>query len=397
MPRVLSVSSSRADVGLLKPVWRALASRKTVELHILATGMYAGEEFQDVPASIAATLHRAGEDMGGQTGFAAARSMAASAVAAAEIFDRFEFDCILVTGDRLDMIPAAFAALPYNIPLAHLHGGELTYGAIDDRVRHAMTKMSHLHFVSGVDAAERLARMGEEPWRIRITGAPGLEALAAAPSLSAAEFAGKLNLPFDSEFLIVTVHPETNSADPEAPMRAVLAALEEAGTRALITAPNADPHGLKLRALLDRWLPGRPQVAFRDTLGTELYANALRHAVAMVGNSSSGLIEAGVFGLPVINVGTRQQGRAAGDNVQHVANDANAIVRALRELLKSRKRFAAGSPYGDGHAGERIAAVLAELPERRRLLEKVFYDGGTPLFKAPWDGSKESDRKRSVG
>jgi UDP-hydrolysing UDP-N-acetyl-D-glucosamine 2-epimerase len=391
MPKVLSVSSSRADVGALAPVWRALSSRNEIDLHIFATGMHA-ESSQDLPIPDRATFHRGGADIGGRKDGSAARSMAACAIAASEVMDRNDFDCILVMGDRLDMFPAAFAALPYNVPLAHIHGGELTLGAIDDRSRHALTKMSHLHFVSGVEAATRLARMGEEPWRIQITGAPGLEALIEAPVLSRAEFESRLELPFKGDFVLVTVHPETNSQAPDAPMRAVLAAVETIDAQLLITAPNSDPGGMNLRAMLETWLAGRPHVAFRDTLGAALYANALRHAVAMVGNSSSGLIEAGIFGLPVINVGDRQKGRAAGVNVRHVPSDPREIVEVLKGVLATRNRFPEGSPYGDGHSAARIAATLAQLPDRATLLCKLFYEGSIPDFQVPWNEPRSSKK-----
>lgn len=376
-------------------MWRALSSRDEIDLHIFATGMHAGSS-QDLPVPGRAVYHRGGADIAGQTGKAAARSMAACAIAASDVIGAHDFDCVLVMGDRLDMLPAAFAALPYNVPIAHIHGGELTLGAIDDRIRHALTKLSHLHFVSSVEAAARLARMGEEPWRIAITGAPGLEALMEAPLLSRSEFASKVGLPQKGDFLLVTVHPETNSEAPDAPMRAVLAALENLDVPVLITAPNSDPGGLKVRQMLDAWLADHPQAVFRDTLGATLYANALRHAAAMVGNSSSGLIEAGIFGLPVVDVGERQAGRTAGSNVTHVRNDARDIASAVAGFLPSGKRFPKSSSYGDGHASARIADVLARLPARPDLLNKLFYDGGTPSFETPWKESDNAETEWSI-
>jgi UDP-hydrolysing UDP-N-acetyl-D-glucosamine 2-epimerase len=383
--RILSVSSSRADIGILGPVWNALAIRPNIELHVLMTGMHRSDSFATPPVPPGAVSHIGGQDLGGSSARLAERAMTMCAQASAELFERFPFDCVLLMGDRLDMFPSAFAALPYNLPLAHIHGGELSYGVIDERVRHAITKMAHLHFVSGVDAAARVARMGEEPWRIHVTGAPGLDTLREAPSLPPGAFARALNLPFAEGFFLVTVHPETNSRDSAGAMRAVLEALDRCAAPVLLTAPNSDPGGDLLRTMIENFLPGRPQVAFRNSLGSDLYPSALRHAAAMVGNSSSGLIEAGFFGLPVVNIGNRQQGRISGSNVCHVQNDSEMILTALQRILDERTRYPSRTPYGDGRAGERIAAVLADLPDRGRMLYKEFHDGESPVFVAPWE------------
>jgi UDP-hydrolysing UDP-N-acetyl-D-glucosamine 2-epimerase len=388
MTRILSISSSRADVSVLLPVWQALAARPAVELHVLATGMHMKDGAPTLPLPDGVTFFKGGEDIAGGAGLAAAHAMAACVAAVADVLDRNDYDCVLLIGDRLDMIPAALATLPYNIPLAHIHGGELTYGAIDERTRHALTKLSHLHCVSTSDAAKRLVRMGEEAWRVHVTGAPGLDTLDKAPTISRAEFVRRLKLPFDGEFLLVTVHPETNSDDPAASARCVLDALDRCGRSALITAPNSDPGGLQLRTMIDSFAATRPWIAFRESLGPDLYPNALRLADAMVGNSSSGLIEAGFFGLPVVNVGSRQDGRVSGPNVRHVGNDSDAVANGLSSILAERKRLPRYSAYGDGQAGQRIAEVLSRLPERRKILSKIFYQGSIiPDFTAPWESA----------
>ncbi|MBM3584958.1 MAG: UDP-N-acetylglucosamine 2-epimerase (hydrolyzing) [Alphaproteobacteria bacterium] len=394
--RILSVTSSRADVGILLPVWEALAARHDIELHVLATGMHCAPDAPDPPIPAAAARHIGGADLGGGAGRDAASAMVACAQAVSDLLARMRFDCMLVIGDRLDMLPAAFAATPYNVPIAHLHGGELTLGAIDDRARHAMSKLSHLHFASGREAAVRLACMGEEPWRILVTGAPGLDTLARVPAMLAADFAAALSLPFADGFVLATVHPETNAPNSAAPMRAVLDALDASDAPILFTAPNSDPGGLALRAMIEAFLVDHPKAAFRETLGPVLYPNALRHAVVMLGNSSSGLIEAGFFGLPVIDVGGRQTGRGSGGNVRHVSADAAAVRAALEAVLRARARHARETPYGDGHAAPRIACALARLPERERLLRKSFHYGTTPSFEVPWESggpaAGESDR-----
>jgi UDP-hydrolysing UDP-N-acetyl-D-glucosamine 2-epimerase len=371
--RVVSVSSSRADVGVLAPVWAALSPR--AELHLLLTGMHLAENaphVESVPSG--ATVHRGGADLGGAGGGMAASAMAAIAEAAGMLYARVAPDAVLVIGDRLDMLPAATATLPFNIPLVHLHGGEVTEGAVDDRIRHAMTKLAHMHCVSSEGARRRLLAMGEEADRIVVTGAPGLDTLNAAPLLPASEFAreaGVDGIEGDLRALrLVTVHPETNAADPLAPLYAVLAALDARPAPTLFTASNSDPGGEVARRRIEAFVAARRWARFKVNLGSQLYPNALRHAALMLGNSSSGIIEAGLFGLPVVNVGARQAGRERGTNVIDVANSAAAVIAALDRLGPVPARAAPATPYGSGGAGPKVADLLLSLPPRARMLAK---------------------------
>lgn len=390
MTRILSVSSSRADVGILTPVWQAIAARPQFELHVLLTGMHVAEADPGVSLPAGVALHHSGKDLGGGTGLNAAVAMAVCMESAAYTLGAAEFDCLLLMGDRLDMLPAACASLPFNTPIAHLHGGELTHGAIDDRVRHAISKMAHIHFASTAEAAARIAEMGEEPWRIHVTGGPGLDTLRLASKLSTEDLAAALKLPFSGPFILATVHPETNSDDPAAPLGALLPALDQLKIPTLFTAPNSDPGGKTLRGQIDAFIPNRPWAAFRASLG-KFYPSALQNAAVMVGNSSSGLIEAGYFGLPVVNVGARQMGRSAGPNVHSVPNDRQAVLVALQAALRGG-RTAAFSPYGDGYASSRIADILGNLPARAKLLYKSHHQPYEPAgFVEPWMTSGISD------
>ena len=386
MTRILSISTSRADIGILQPVWRALTEQQDCELHILLTGMHLAAD-SSVPAMPPghAVVHRGGADLGGRTGAEAAHAMASIAEAAGACIAEVHPDATLVLGDRLDMIPAATAALPFNVPLVHLHGGEVTEGAIDDRIRHAVAKLAHLHCVSSERAREHLCDMGEEAWRIHVTGAPGLDTLVAAPRLSRTEFMAKTGVADGEGLRLVTVHPETNAPDPLAPLDAVLGALERRPAPTLITAPNSDPGGAEAQRRIDAFAARHGWAAFRGTLGPTLYPNALRHAGVMVGNSSSGLIEAGLFGLPVINVGDRQTGRERGRNVMDVKNDVRAVAAALDRLRTQPRKFEPWSPYGDGRSGPRVAGLIRALPDHRKLMRKRLVGNArnvVPVLKA---------------
>ena len=360
---MLSVSSSRADVGVLAPVWWALTDTIDTDLHIFLTGMHQAKGAPSVDGvPDRATVHTGGADLGGETGSQAADAMASITHSAGDVLAKTQPQVVLIIGDRLDMLPAAVATLPFNLPLVHLHGGEITEGAVDDRIRHALSKMAHLHCVSSESARARLQAMGEADWRITVTGAPGLDTLLAAPELSVAEFVDEAGLTDIGDHLaalrLVTVHPETNAPNPLAPLDAVLGALDARPNPTLITAPNNDPGGGEARRRIDHFVAARPWAVFIDTLGRRLYPNALRHASVMVGNSSSGIIEAGLFGLPVIDVGDRQTGRQRGENVIDVTSSVGAVLAALDRVACNRKRFARNTIYGDGAAAPRIAMVV---------------------------------------
>ncbi len=344
------------------PVWQSLVSLPDVELHLLFTGMHQADGARPITGlPEQAVVHRGGADLGGTTGRAAATAMASIAAAAGDIIATMQPMVMLVVGDRLDMLPAATASLPFNLPLVHLHGGEVTEGAVDNQIRHAISMLSHRHCVATAGARERLISMGEASENIVVTGAPGLDTLRSAQLLSKEEFLTEVSLPKAAMFRLVTVHSETNAPDPLAPVKVTLDALAARPAPTLFTAPNSDPGGAEARERIENFCRAHGWSSFVDTLGSTLYPNALRHASVMAGNSSSGVIEAGMFGLPAINIGDRQKGRERGANVIDVPNDAAEIVAALDRLGPCPKRTVAGSPYGDGAAGPRVALVLDEL------------------------------------
>ncbi len=369
--RLLSVSSSRADLSILGPVWEA-ALAAGHDLHLLLTGQHASSAILPAGAYAPAVHHRGGADPRGGSAAQAAQAMAEIGAFSAQVIAEVAPDAVLVIGDRLDMAPAALAAVPFNIPLAHLHGGERSYGAVDDRLRHALSKLAHIHLAASADAVETLVAMGEERWRISHTGAPGLDTLKARGTLDAAAFAQAVGLASIEDLRLVTVHPETNGGNSPALLAAVLGALDDTPGPVLITGANSDPGGAELNATIAAWAKDRPQTVFRETLGMALYPSALRLASVMVGNSSSGLIEAPFAGLPVIDVGQRQEGRLHGRNLIRLPADRGAIARALREHCRmgaEDQRFV-DDLYGDGAAGPRIVKAIDQGLQHRDLLIK---------------------------
>jgi UDP-hydrolysing UDP-N-acetyl-D-glucosamine 2-epimerase len=254
----------------------------------------------------------------------------------------------------------------------------VTEGAIDEQMRHAITKLSHVHLASAELHARRIAQMGEEPWRIHVTGAPGLDRLRRHEALSREDIARELTLPEGGPWILVTFHPATlEGEDPGAQVDELIAALDPMPGALVMTYPNSDTAGRVIADRLERFADGRASCRLVKSLGERLYVSLLAHADAMVGNSSSGLIEAPTFALPAVNVGRRQQGRLRGANVIDVAprrgEIAAGLARALDPSFRARLRDLP-NPYGDGHAAARIVRVLREVPLDHRLVQKRFVD-----------------------
>jgi UDP-hydrolysing UDP-N-acetyl-D-glucosamine 2-epimerase len=379
VPRTIAVVTvSRSDYGHLGPVLRALRDAPDVRLLLFVAGAHLVPEFgltvreieadgwpiaecvdmlepDDSPEAVAGATGR------GVQGFARA-------------YAKHRPDLVVLLGDRFEMLAAAVAALPFALPVAHIHGGEVTEGAMDNQIRHAISKLAHLHFASAPIHAERLARMDEEPWRIHMVGAPGLDRLRGRPLLSREELARRLDLPARGPWILVTFHPVTlEHQDTTRHVEELVAALQAAPGTLVVTYPNADPAGRTIIAALEAFARRSTQVRLQPTLGEDVYLALLEHADVMVGNSSSGLIEAPSFGLPTVNIGSRQRGRLRGDNVIDVDYGRDEIARglgaALASGLRSRLR-ARPNPYGDGAAAPRIVEVLRRVPLDARLVQK---------------------------
>ena len=381
------VTSSRADYGIYRPLLQAIAAEPQLRLQLFVTGMHLAPAHGLTVAAIEADGFPIAERIEGlladDSAAGIAASMGLTTLGFARAFGRSRPDLLLVLGDRFEMHAAALAALPFNLPLAHIHGGELTAGAIDDALRHSLTKLSHLHFVATEAYAARVRQLGEEPWRVTVSGAPGLDALAGFVPLAAAELEARIGLPLDPAPLLVTFHPVTLEPDQAGQqLTELLAALDQSGLPVLFTAPNADAGGRFLAGLLADYVAPRPQTRLVTSLGTAGYFSVMSSAAAMVGNSSSGLIEAPSFALPVVNIGDRQEGRVRAANVLDVGYGRREIAAAItRATTPAFRQALVGlpNPYGDGRAAERIVEDLKTVAIDVRLLKKRFCDlGGQP-------------------
>ncbi len=367
MKTVAVVTTGRQDWGILHSTAVAIRSHSELELRLLVGGTHLsarhGHTIDDVRADgfePDVILPWPGEDDATADPPATTQS-ARTLEAVGMALRQAPPDALLIAGDRLETAAAALAATLERVPIIHLHGGEQTLGAFDDALRHAITKLSHLHLVSHEEHARRVIAMGEDPASVHVVGAPGLDAAARDDLPSREELSVDLGLALDAPVVIVTVHPTTLEADPSGAARAVVGAMDVVEATYVVTLPNADPGGDAVRDLLGAAATRSGRVAV-DALGERRYWGLLRIADVMLGNSSSALIEAPVVDLPAVDVGDRQAGRRAGPNVLHAPADPRLVAAALREALDpaTRNRVAATRPeLADGLAGRRIADIIA--------------------------------------
>lgn len=353
--RVCIVTGTRAEWGLLSGIARELKSTPGVELHIVATNMHLmhryGHTVDEITAAgfdISATVPmEVPTDSPADT----ARAMGLCISGMADAFEAIRPDMVVILGDRYEMLATASAASVMRIPIVHIAGGERTDGAIDDSIRHAITKLASLHLVSTEEYRRRVIQLGENPGRVINTGAIGVYNAMAIPQMSRQEIEQSLGMPVDGRTLVVTYHPATlDDADVASRFRALLEAIDRfPKSNVIITYPNNDARGQVIIDLIQQYAaryPGR--VVAVPSLGYRRYLSVLRHAGAAVGNSSSGIIEVPSTGIPTVNIGIRQEGRLAADSVINCGDSTEEIAAAIEKALSDDFRSFATSvsnPY----------------------------------------------------
>ncbi|MDQ8021296.1 MAG: UDP-N-acetylglucosamine 2-epimerase [Moraxellaceae bacterium] len=379
--KIAVVTATRAEYGLLYWLLKALQADPGVSLQLIVSGAHLSDRHgltvQQIEADGFDIAARVVMDLGDDSPAGVTRSLGHATIGFAEALQRLQPDLMVILGDRYELLAAAQAALLARVPVAHIHGGETTEGALDDAVRHALTKLSHLHFVAAEDFRRRVIQMGEAPERVFVVGATGLDNIVQLPLLSEAELAAQLDFPLHdaaqptAPCFLVTYHPVTLGEDSAADCRALLAALDGfAGARIILTGANADPGREAVEREMEAFAAARPdRVLLRASLGQLRYLSAMRWADVVVGNSSSGLLEAPAIGTPSVNVGERQRGRPCAPSVISCAATTEAIRAAVTQALSAAHRAIAAqrvTPYGTPGAAQRIAEVL-----RRQSLQDI--------------------------
>jgi len=381
--KVCVVTGSRAEYGLLYWVLHDLREEPSLELALVVTGMHLAPQFgltvREIEKDGFHIARRVDIGLGDDTRGGIARSVGLGVAGMSEAYEALQPDIVLVLGDRVEILAAVQAALIHRIPVAHIAGGDTSEGAIDENIRHAITKMSHLHLVTSEQSAARVRQLGENPHHVHVVGSPGLDHLRRRPLLSRAELESALGATLGAHNLLVTFHPVTLEPDNGmSQFEEMLSALDGLPPDVTLwfTNPNADAGGVGFANTLAGWVRARQNRArVYESLGQLRYLSLMAQVDAVVGNSSSGLYEAPSFEVTTVDIGNRQKGRLAANSVRHVAPDRVAIRAAIDQALKSRP-VGVVNPYGDGHSAQRIVALLCAIAEPEALLHKPFHERG---------------------
>lgn len=391
--RIAVVTGSRAEYGILYWLLKEIQARPNLELQLLVTGMHLSPEFgltvRQIEADGFAIAEKIETLLSSDSEVAVSTAIALGVMGFAHAFARERPDIVVLQGDRFESLAAAIAAMVARVPIAHISGGKSTQGVIDEAIRHALTKMSHLHFTHMPEHRDRIIQMGEDPRRVYAFGAPLVDGIKRLQHLSKTELEERIGSPLAERFLLVVYHPVTlEDRTEEAHMDQLFRALDQFPQLQLIfIMPNADTGGRIISERIRAYVKTRPRAQSHVNLERGVFLNLLRLATAIIGNSSSGITEAPSFELPAVNIGDRQRGVTKAANVIDCHPTTASIVAAIRRALQEDfRRSLAGltNPYGDGDSSKRIADILEEVELGEALLKKRFH---------PWVGPTGSGGK----
>ena len=387
MKKICVITATRAEYGLLKPLVKQLMRTPGVETQLVATGAHLveslGNTWQEIEKDNIGIYKKIPIQSQGDESYHATLTMANALVQFGKYFQEEKPDLLVVLGDRTEILAFCAAAVNEHIPIAHIHGGELTQGAVDDSIRHAVTKMSYLHFTSTEEYRKRVIQMGEEPGRVYHVGALGVENILNEELLSRELLECAAGFPASQDYAVVTFHPVTLEPDTAIGQVKELFAAMQAKPELfyLITKANADAGGRAINEFMERMSANCPNMKLVASLGVKRYLSAVKYARFVLGNSSSGIIEAPSLGVPTVNIGDRQKGRIMAGSVLCCEPEQKQILAAMEQAM----HMAGGrweNPYGDGGTSRKIVSVLKGWLEEGRIdLKKKFYD-------IPWNGDK---------
>jgi UDP-N-acetylglucosamine 2-epimerase (non-hydrolysing)/GDP/UDP-N,N'-diacetylbacillosamine 2-epimerase (hydrolysing) len=376
MRKIAVVTGTRAEYGLSKTIFEAIRDHPRLTLDVIVTGMHLMEEHGSSAGLIQEDgfeiTHSTNVVQKGDTGYDMSVALGANIIDIAFALKKIRPDIFLTLTDLGHTLAGAIAASHANIPVAHVHGGDIS-GSIDESIRHATTKFSHIHFPASPLSAERIRRMGEEPWRIFMVGAPGVDEIRKCRLIEKDVLCKRYGLGPGEEFFLLVQHPVTTEENAREQIHETISAVKKLGRRTIIIYPNADAGG---RAIIEEYeaLKNNDMFSMYKTVPRIDYLSLLKYTRCLIGNSSSGIIEAPYFQTPVVNIGNRQRNRERAGNVIDVSHNKNDIVTAAERALSNK--FIASlkdiqSPYGEGYAGDQIASVLAEIKINQKLLNKI--------------------------
>jgi UDP-hydrolysing UDP-N-acetyl-D-glucosamine 2-epimerase len=384
LKKIAVFTGTRAEYGLLYWLMKEIENDEALELQLIVSGMHLSPEFGNTIEAIERDGFSVDAKvemlLSSSTGVGVAKSMGLGVIGFADTLDRLKPDCLVLLGDRFEALAIAQTATALQIPIAHMHGGELTEGLIDEAIRHAITKMAHLHFTSSDVYRKRVIQLGEQPTRVFNVGAPAIENLRRLSFLSKEELEKSLSFQLGDAPLLVTYHPVTlREGGGIESLQNLLLAFDQIVTerQIVITFPNADTYGRELIPLLQDFADrNRGRVLLTQSLGQLRYLSLMKVSGAVVGNSSSGLLEAPALGVPTVDIGIRQQGRLKPVSVIDSDEDLESIKCSLEKALSKPHQSLSkitSNPYGDGYVTEKIIKILKQV-ELGDLIVKKFYD-----------------------
>lgn len=369
MIRIAVITGTRAEYGILKPVIEQIDFAPSLQVAVIATGMHLSPEHGLTVRQIENDGFRiaARVDMllSGDTTAAMGKSLGVGITGLTQALERLAPHIVMILGDRIEAFAGATAGLFCGAVLAHIHGGEITRGGVDEYLRHAITKLSHVHFAATEKARRRIINMGEHPRFVFHTGSPGLDDLYNLKILAREDLSRHLGFSLPPRYALIVQHPISTHPETAAlEMIETLEAVQSCQIGAVLAYPNADAGNRAMREVIEQY-SGESWLHTYINLPRTAYASLLAHAAVMAGNSSSGLIDSPVFGVPVVNIGERQEGRERGDNVLDAPSDRQAIQKAIHRALTDQdfiqKAKKTTNPYGDGHASGKILSALQSL------------------------------------
>jgi len=377
------ITGSRAEYGLLYWVLKGLQIDQDFELQLIVTGMHLAPEYGYTFKEIEKDGFKIDKKieilLSSDSSVGVSKSMGLAQISFSEVFEELKPNIILILGDRYEIFSAASAAMIANIPIAHCHGGETTEGAYDEAIRHCLTKMSHIHFTSTENYRNRVIQLGEQPERVFNVGALGIESINKLKLLSKKELEKKLNINFKKKIALITFHPPTleNNTAEEQINELLLALNKLENTTLIFTKANADNKGKAINKLLEEFVGLQPEKAkLFDNLGQLNYLSCLKHFDVVIGNSSSGLLEAPSFGIPTVNIGDRQKGRIKAKSIIDCKPEEKDISQAIEKALSSdfcdfSKKCS--NPYGNGNSSEKIITSIKKF-NLDNISKKKFHD-----------------------
>lgn len=373
------VTATRAEYGILKPLIKKILLDDILILQVIVTGTHLSEKYGNTQQEILDDGIRIFKRIpiltDGNTGYDVSVTMAHAIVGFAQYFCDEHPDVVIVLGDRTEILGVCCAAMNAHIPIAHLHGGEITEGAVDDCVRHAVTKMSYLHFVANELYRKRIIQMGENPNRVFNVGALGVENVFNTVLLTKEEICKQIGISLEQKFVMVTFHPITMESQEknETQLYNLIAAMEIKDQYFyVITMANADMGGNWINTIFKEYSSKHKNALFISSLGMLRYLSAIKYCEFVLGNSSSGIIEAPALGVPVIDVGDRQKGRMMADTIIHCKAETQEIIQAIEQAPKVK--HCVSYIYGDGHSSNKIADILYKFLEKKNNTAKKFFD-----------------------